>query len=114
MGKEMRRPDVLCNVVLWLVSVSSVSAGEDTGPWLLKMPDHGYLSTDPPTKWEEGLLTGNGTLGALAMGNPWKERIILSHEELFLPKNSPTGAPDLGGHLERFGKLILAGKTREQ
>ena len=29
------------------------------------------------------MLTGNGTIGALVIGDPLNERIILSHEKLF-------------------------------
>ena len=30
----------------------------------------GYVSKMMATRWEEGLISGNGTLGALAMGYP--------------------------------------------
>ena len=52
---------------------------------LIDKPEHGYVTNMPAYKWEEAMLTGNGTLGALVMGYPLKERIILSHEKLFLP-----------------------------
>ena len=80
---------------------------------LIDKPEHGYVSNIPACKWEEGMLTGNGTLGALVMGYPLSERIIFSHEKLFIPENPPTKAPDFGGSLDTIRKLVLLGKTEE-
>jgi len=77
---------------------------------LISPPDHGYVSNLSASRWEEAMITGNGTFGALVMGYPLKERIILSHEKLFMPENPPTNAPDLGGSLDIFRKLVLSGE----
>lgn len=76
---------------------------------LTQPPEHGFVSGLPGTKWEESLLSGNGTLGAMMAGDPFNERIILSHESLFMPENPPTKAPDLGGHMDEIGKLVMYG-----
>ncbi|MFD2330352.1 glycoside hydrolase N-terminal domain-containing protein [Cohnella sp. GCM10020058] len=47
----------------------------------------GYTLTRPAARWEEGLLCGNGTIGAIVMGEAASERIVLSHERLFIPFN---------------------------
>ena len=80
---------------------------------LIDKPEHGYVTNLPAYKWEEAMLTGNGTLGALVMGYPRKERIIFSHEKLFMPENPPTQAPDFGGSLDIIRKLVLNGETEK-
>jgi len=77
---------------------------------LIKAPAHGYVSNLPASKWEESMVIGNGTFGALVMGYPMEERIILSHEKLFMPENPPTPAPDLEGSLAEIRKLVLKGE----
>ena len=77
---------------------------------LIDQPAHGYVTNLPASKWEEAMVTGNGSFGALVMGYPFKERIILSHEKLFMPENPPTSAPDLGGSLDLIRSLVLSGE----
>ena len=62
-----------------------------------------------PTKWEESLISGNGTIGTLMPGNVNKDRVVLSHEKLFLPKYAPAKAPHLGSRLAETRELILKG-----
>jgi alpha-L-fucosidase 2 len=76
-------------------------------------PKHGFVSALMPTKWEESLISGNGTLGTLMPGNPNIDRLVLSHEKLFLPKYAPAKAPDLGSRLEETRQLIFNGKYEE-
>jgi hypothetical protein len=59
------------------------------------------------------MLTGDGTIGALVFGNPLDERIILSHERLFMPEYPPTEAPALHKHMDRIRELTLAGRGEE-
>ena len=72
-------------------------------------PKHGFVSSLLPTKWEESLISGNGTIGTLMPGNVNKDRIVLSHEKLFLPKYGPAQAPKLGSRLEETRELIFEG-----
>ena len=80
---------------------------------LIPAPDHGFITTKKATKWEESLITGNGTLGALVTGDPLNERIILSHEKLFMPEYAPTAAPDLASHMDEIRSLVVEGKGGE-
>jgi len=80
---------------------------------LIDPPEHGFVSRMAASKWEESLITGNGTMGALIHGNPHNEIIILSHERLFMPEYPPTNAPDLGKHLNRIRKLVLYGESEK-
>ena len=43
-----------------------------------------YRLPYPAAAWEEGLLLGNGTLGAVAFGAVRDERILLTHERRLL------------------------------
>ena len=48
-------------------------------------PRKGFFTRTRAESWPQGLLVGNGTLGAVIMGHPQKECLIVCHEELFLP-----------------------------
>jgi hypothetical protein len=76
----------------------------------IDFPDHGFISFQPPARWEEGLITGNGKLGALIFGNAGAEKIIFSHEKLFMPKYYPTDAPPIYKYLDEIRELVLDGK----
>ncbi|SDC99702.1 Glycosyl hydrolase family 65, N-terminal domain [Niabella drilacis] len=41
-------------------------------------------SKKPALAWQDAFVTGNGSIGAMHLGAPGKERIICVHEELFL------------------------------
>jgi hypothetical protein len=76
----------------------------------IENPKNGFISKLLPTKWEESLISGNGSIGTLMPGNVNKDRIVLSHEKLFLPKYAPAKAPKLGARLEETRNLIFEGK----
>jgi len=76
-------------------------------------PENGFISALPASKWEESMIIGNGTFGALVRGNPNSEIITLSHERLFLPEYPPTAAPDLGSNMDKIRELTLQGKGEE-
>ena len=80
---------------------------------VLPVPDRGYLSLRPARSWEEGLLTGNGTLGMNAFGRPLDERIILTHERLFMPMGPPHVPPDQSSRLPEIRRLIREGRFKE-
>jgi hypothetical protein len=63
----------------------------------------------PASTWEESLISGNGTMGMLIPGAANKDRIVLSHERLFLPKAAPVDPPDLGSQLEETRTALLEG-----
>jgi hypothetical protein len=116
-AKRMLSDSCICFMtILVLISVISCNSGEGERKdqhTLITKPDFGFVSRLKATKWEEYLVTGNGTLGAMVAGDPLSERIILSHEKLFMPEFPPTEAPDLGNNLEKIRGLVLDGKGRE-
>jgi hypothetical protein len=95
---------------MFFMSIVLFSCQERVDEKLLPQPEHGFVSKQPASKWEESMLTGNGTIGALVHGNVLKERIILSHEKLFMPEYPPEKAPDIGGHLKEIRELTLQGE----
>ena len=75
----------------------------------LKSPERGFISSKPGETWEEGLICGNGTIGANIMSRPLDETIILTHERLFLPSGAPLMPPDNGNRLFEIRDLIDRG-----
>lgn len=80
---------------------------------VFQAPDRGLVSWLPAHNWEHALLSGNGTMGAMVMGHPHEETIILSHSALYLPQKR-SGQPIIqSDRLEEIRKLILEGKYVE-
>jgi hypothetical protein len=79
----------------------------------LKVPEKGFVSWLPGSCWEEALLTGNGTIGAMAIGRPHDETIILNHALLYLPASDRLAPINQAGRLEEIRRLLLSGKYAE-
>jgi hypothetical protein len=79
----------------------------------LPVPERGFVSSQPAKVWEEGLICGNGTIGANAMSRPLNERIIFTHERLFMPMGAPVMPPDQSARLFEIRKLIDRGLYRQ-
>jgi len=79
----------------------------------LPVPERGFLSAQPASNWEEGLITGNGILGLNALSRPNDERIIFNHEELFMPMGAPFVPVDQSADLPKIRQLIAEGKYKE-
>jgi len=45
------------------------------------------VSTSPPLRWEDAMLSGNGATGIMVMGLPGEDRIIVNHEKLWTVGN---------------------------
>ena len=84
-----------------------------TSELAIENPEHGFVSAEPPTKWEESLLCGNGTIGLTMPGRAQTDRVVVSHEELFLPKYPPYPAPDLGSRWPEIQKHAIEGRGKE-
>ena len=79
----------------------------------LPVPERGFVSSQPAKTWEEGLICGNGTIGANALSRPLKERIIFTHERLFLPMGPPVMPPDQSARLFEIRRLIDRGLYKQ-
>jgi hypothetical protein len=82
-------------------------------PESLPVPQRGLISSQPAQTWEQGLLCGNGTIGANALSRPRDERMIFTHERLFLPQGPPTMPPDNAVRLFEIRRLIDRGLYRQ-
>lgn len=74
------------------------------------MNEKGYWSAAPAACWEEAMLCGNGTLGALVMGSLPGERVVLSHEKLFLPLHEKLPPVDTASHLGEIRAMLARGE----
>ena len=80
----------------------------------LEVPERGFISSTPAETWEEGLLCGNGTIGANVLSRPREEAIIFTHERLFLPTGDPLMPPEeIGDRLFEIRRLIERGLYRQ-
>ncbi len=76
-------------------------------------PDRGFISSTPAETWEQGLISGNGTLGANVMSRPLDETVIFTHERLFLPQGPPHMPPDNAARLFEIRNLIDRGLYKQ-
>jgi hypothetical protein len=104
---------IISILILVLGCVEETGHSTEGDKWLIQPPVHGYVTSREATKWEEAMLIGNGTIGALVIGSPHTERIIMSHEKLFMPQYPPYPAPDLGSRLGKVRELMLENKSEE-
>jgi alpha-L-fucosidase 2 len=74
----------------------------------------GVICRRPAGKWEEGMLSGNGTMGIMVMGGPVEERVIVCHEKLYEPLTPGlVENKDISEHLPEIRRLLLAGRYRD-
>ena len=73
-------------------------------------PQRGFVSAKPAEIWEHALVSGNGKYGALVMGQPLDETIILNHARLFMPLNRPLPPVDTASHLKEIRKMFADGQ----
>ena len=98
---------IIFATILSLIANSRAASGP------LPVPERGFVSSRPAETWEEGLISGNGTIGANALSRPLKERIIFTHERLFLPQGPPTPPPDTSARLFEIRRLIDRGLYKQ-
>ncbi len=96
-----------------LIALGSTAAAQEGESRSLPAPARGFLSSKPAETWEEGLICGNGTLGANVFSRPLDETILFTHERLFLPAGSPIPPPLLAPRLFEIRRLIDRGLYRQ-
>ena len=77
------------------------------------VPQRGFISSTPAETWEQGLISGNGNIGANVMSRPLDETIIFTHSGLFLPQGPPTMPPDQSARLFEIRRLIDQGLYKQ-
>jgi len=95
-------------LVMWGIFAGTFSfAGQ------LPVPERGFISSEPAETWEEGLISGNGTIGANVFSKPLDETIVFTHERMFLPQGPPTMPPDQANRLFEIRDLIDRGLYKQ-
>jgi len=82
-------------------------------PQGIQVPERGFISSQPAETWEQGLISGNGTIGASVLSHPLDETIVFSHERLFLPERAPMMPPHTAPRLFEIRRLIQRGLYRQ-
>ncbi|MBS3772459.1 MAG: glycoside hydrolase N-terminal domain-containing protein, partial [Bacteroidales bacterium] len=101
-------------LLISILSLLALQLGHNVLAQKLEIPERGFISTSQGETWEEGLLCGNGTIGANIFSQPEKETIIFTHERLFLPKGEPYMPPEATGkRLFEIRSLIEKGLYRQ-
>ena len=104
---------VRCLFFTIFVLIAIDSFGFEQLPKKLKVPERGFISSEPAKTWEEGLIAGNGTIGVNIFSRPLQETIIFTHERLFLPKGAPTVPPDNSHMIFEIRRLIDRGLYKQ-
>jgi len=98
-------------VVIMIMGCLFVGTGALAGP--LPVPQRGFISSEPAETWEQGLISGNGTIGANVFSRPLNETIVFTHERLFMPTGAPTMPPDASARVFEIRRLIDRGLYRQ-
>lgn len=94
-------------------AVFGVSASRLAADAGVPVPQRGFVSLTPAETWEEGLISGNGTIGANMLSRPLDETIIFTHARLYLPDGAPAPPPDTSARLVEMRQLIERGLYEE-
>ena len=79
----------------------------------IEAPARGFVTATRATNWEESLISGNGCIGALVLGDPADEVVTFSHERLFLPMTPALQPIPMARHLAQMRALLFAGHYQE-
>jgi hypothetical protein len=67
----------------------------------------GAATTKVAPRWEEGMLTGNGNMGGIALGNPYSETLYMTQQEGFLPRHRLPKVPRIASRMPELKKMAL-------
>ncbi|MCP4456400.1 MAG: hypothetical protein GY809_33505, partial [Planctomycetes bacterium] len=89
---------------LVLCPLAAKGAGRSTVPTRV-------ISTQPPLRWEDAMISGNGSTGIMAMGLPLDDLIIVNHEKLWTVGNDyRPQTPDLGEAWKEAKQIAQTGR----
>lgn len=100
---------ILTIVALWLQLPNNLLFCQSNK----SIPGRGFTSIKPAETWEEGLISGNGTIGANMMSRPLDETIVFTHAGLFLPQGNPFKPLDNGDRLFEIRRLMDRGLYKQ-
>ncbi len=99
--------------VIVVLIMCGIFSGSFSFAGQLPVPQRGFISSEPAETWEEGLISGNGTIGANVLSKPLDETIVFTHERMFLPQGPPTMPPEQSNRLFEIRNLIDRGLYRQ-
>jgi hypothetical protein len=67
----------------------------------------GASTSSPAMKWQEGMVTGNGTIGGIAFGNPYNETVVITHHKGYLPQGTHKIVLNLAPMMPELKKAAL-------
>jgi len=67
----------------------------------------GATVSRPAKVWTEAMLTGNGNMGGVVFGNPYKETVVINHCKLYLPIGNREIVEDLASMMPEYKKAGL-------
>ncbi|WP_310434213.1 glycosyl hydrolase family 95 catalytic domain-containing protein [Streptomyces sp. 3330] len=74
-------------------------------------PVHGTHEHRPADRWEDAFLSGNGRHGTLMSGDPYDERVVVTHHTLVRPNGAEHARPpELAAELAALQDKLLAGQ----
>lgn len=94
----------LIGMLLWAILIE---AGAQDSALMKLWYDH------PAAKWTEALPVGNGRLGAMVYGDPYKEVIQLNENTVWAGSPNRNDNPDAKASLDEIRKLIFEGRYKE-
>ena len=80
-----------------------------------EQPERGFISktwADNPLDFRNGILTGNGTMGAIVLGRPHDENIYVSHAGIYLPREKGDKVFEMASRMDEIQKMCLAGDLK--
>jgi hypothetical protein len=103
--------------ILWLVCVLLLQtffpSASTTGPAIKEnptIPTH-VVSTEPPMRWEDAMISGNGSTGIMVMGLPLEDSVIVNHEKFWTVGNDfRPQTPDLREAWKKAKKMAQEGR----
>jgi len=75
----------------------------------LPVPERGFISSEQAETWEQGLISGNGTIGASVLSRPLDEIVVFSHKHMMVPERPPLLPPSTATRLFEIRRLIERG-----
>ncbi|WP_314219103.1 glycosyl hydrolase family 95 catalytic domain-containing protein [Streptomyces zaehneri] len=74
-------------------------------------PVHATHEHRPADRWEDAFLSGNGRHGALTFGDPYDDRVVVTHHTLVRPNGAEHARPpELAAELPSLQDKLLAGE----
>ena len=96
--------------IIWVIFLQSCYTNSNQSSDYFKIPERGFISeiwADDPVDFRNGILTGNGTIGAIVLGRPYDENIYISHAGIYLPRKKGGKVFEMASRMDDIQKMCL-------